>query len=122
MAEHCHLVKENVTNYDNNQTRFLVLSHKAEPRLPELNYKTTLVVRNEDDCPGVLGNIVNSFAKLKVNLTSIMSRPTKSQFGQYHFFIDIDGHQLDDNIKQALSEIGRQYPVTVIGSYVKAEV
>jgi prephenate dehydratase len=114
------LINKNVTNYENNQTRFLVLTKKSQPRLEGALYKTTLVVKNENDCPGVLGNIVNAFASKKVNLTSIMSRPTKSQFGKYHFFIDIDGHQLDGNISAALEQIKAQYPVTVIGSYIKA--
>ena len=122
MAGQNSLIKKNVTNYENNQTRFLVFSNKPQARLLDKHYKTTLVVKNEKDCPGVLGNIVNAFAKQKVNLTSIMSRPTKSQFGKYHFFIDVDGHQLDENIKQALAQIKSQYPVTVIGSYIKAEV
>lgn len=113
-------IKDNVTNYENNQTRFLVLTKKAQPRLENEEYKTTLVVKNENDCPGVLGNIVNAFASEKVNLTSIMSRPTKSHFGKYHFFIDIDGHQQDDNVNAALAKIKAGYPVTLIGSYIKA--
>lgn len=121
LVEDNYLLKENVTNYKNNQTRFLVISNQSQPRLLDKQYKTSLVVKNENDCPGVLGNIVNAFAEKKVNLTSIMSRPTKSQFGQYHFFIDIDGHQLDNNVEQALLQIKSQYPVTVIGSYIKAE-
>ena len=115
-----YLVQENVTNYENNQTRFLVLAKQEQSRLQGQNYKTTLVVKNENDCPGVLGNIVNAFASEKVNLTSIMSRPTKSHFGKYHFFIDIDGHQLDSNISASLAKIKAQYPVTIIGSYIKA--
>jgi prephenate dehydratase len=122
MAGKNYFVKENVTNYENNQTRFLVLSGKEQPRLADKVYKTTIVVRNDNDCPGVLGNIVNAFAKQKVNLTSIMSRPTKSQFGKYHFFIDIDGHQEDENIKHAFELIRSEYPLTIIGSYIKAEV
>jgi prephenate dehydratase len=122
IADKNSLIQPNVTNYENNQTRFLVLSDKPQARLPDQHYKTTLVVKNDKDCPGVLGNIVNAFAKQKVNLTSIMSRPTKSQFGKYHFFIDVDGHQLDENIKRALAQIKSQHPVTVIGSYIKAEV
>jgi len=114
------LIKTNVTNYENNQTRFLILTKQAQPRLADKAYKTTLVVKNDNDCPGVLGNIVNAFASQKVNLTSIMSRPTKSQFGKYHFFIDIDGHQLDENISVSLKQISAEYPVTVIGSYIKA--
>jgi prephenate dehydratase len=121
LADKNSLILNNVTNYENNQTRFLVLSNKPQPRLLNKHYKTTLVVKNDRDCPGVLGNIVNAFAKQQVNLTSIMSRPTKSQFGKYHFFIDVDGHQLDENIKLALAQIKSQYPVSVIGSYVKAE-
>jgi prephenate dehydratase len=122
MADKDSLIKENVTNYENNKTRFLVLSSQPQARFPDKDYKTTVVVRNDKDCPGVLGNIVNAFAKQKVNLTSIMSRPTKSQFGKYHFFIDIDGHQEDEKIKLALEQIKSQYPLTVIGSYIKAEV
>ncbi|MCP4320457.1 MAG: ACT domain-containing protein [Psychromonas sp.] len=115
-----YLIQENVTNYENNQTRFLVLAKQQQTRLQSGDYKTTVVVKDESDCPGVLGNIVNAFASEKVNLTSIMSRPTKSQFGKYHFYIDIDGHQLDKNISASLEQIKAQYPVTVIGSYIKA--
>ncbi len=122
IADKNSLVKKNVADYKNNQTRFLVLSNKPQARLADQHYKTTLVVKNDKDCPGVLGNIVNAFARQKVNLTSIMSRPTKSQFGKYHFFIDVDGHQLDENIKLALEQIKSQYSVTVIGSYIKAEI
>lgn len=120
MAKNQTLIRENVTNYENNQTRFLVLTNKPQRRLAEQQYKTSLVVKNEKDSPGVLGNIVAAFAQQKVNLTSIMSRPTKSEFGKYHFFIDIDGHQEDPNVYQALQQIMTQHPVTVIGSYIKA--
>jgi prephenate dehydratase len=120
MVNRHFLINKNVTNYENNQTRFLVLSKQSQPRLENALYKTSLVVKNETDCPGVLGNIVNAFASKKVNLTSIMSRPTKLQFGKYHFFIDVDGHQCDENIAAALEQIKAQYPVTVIGSYIKA--
>ena len=110
---------ENVTNYENNQTRFLLISTEASDYQAGKNYKTTLVVRNEDDQPGALSHIVNAFAAQKINLTSIMSRPTKSQFGHYHFFIDVDGHQQDGHLKSALKQIRKKHPVTVIGSYLR---
>jgi len=119
-ANDATLINKDVTNYANNQTRFLVLSETAQARIEGKEYKTTLVVNNKQDCPGVLGNIVSAFALQKVNLTSIMSRPTRSQIGNYHFFIDIDGHQEDDHIAVALSQIQASYAVTVIGSYIKA--
>jgi len=119
-ASDAKLVDNDVTNYANNQTRFLVLSEKSQDRIQDKQYKTTLVVNNKQDCPGVLGHIVNAFALQKVNLTSIMSRPTRSQIGNYHFFIDVDGHQEDTHIAAALEQIQQQYAVTVIGSYIKA--
>lgn len=114
-------IRENVTDYENNQTRFLVLGKEIQPRLKMGEYKTTLVVKNEDDHPGLLSNIVNAFSSEKINLTSIMSRPTKSQFGKYHFFIDIDGHKEDADISRALQSIKNQHPLKVIGSYLKAK-
>lgn len=119
-ATEASIVDNDVTNYANNQTRFLVLSETPQARIQDKEYKTTLVVNNKQDCPGVLGSIVSAFAMQKVNLTSIMSRPTRSQIGNYHFFIDIDGHQEDQHIASALAEIQAQYAVTVIGSYIKA--
>jgi len=119
-AAEATIVDNDVTNYANNQTRFLVLSETPQARVQGKEYKTTLVVNNKQDCPGVLGSIVSAFAMQKVNLTSIMSRPTRSQIGNYHFFIDIDGHQEEQHIAAALSEIQAQYAVTVIGSYIKA--
>jgi len=119
-ANDARLVNNDVTNYANNQTRFLVLSETSLARIQDKQYKTTLVVNNKQDCPGVLGHIVSAFALQKVNLTSIMSRPTRSQIGNYHFFIDVDGHQEDSHIAAALEQIQQQYTVTVIGSYIKA--
>ena len=119
-ANDATLVNNNVTNYENNQTRFLVLCERPQDRIQDKQYKTTLVVNNKQDCPGVLGHIVSAFALQKVNLTSIMSRPTRSQIGNYHFFIDVDGHQKDAHIAAALQQIQKQYTVTVIGSYIKA--
>ena len=119
-ANDVKLVDTNVTNYANNQTRFLVMSETPLARIPGKHYKTTLVVNNKQDCPGVLGNIVSAFTLQEVNLTSIMSRPTRSQIGNYHFFIDVDGHQEDEYLAKALAEIKAQYTVTVVGSYIKA--
>lgn len=120
LASDAKLVNNEVTNYANNQTRFLVIAKTPQARLPGKQYKTTLVVNNKQDCPGVLGHIVNAFALQKVNLTSIMSRPTRSQIGNYHFFIDVEGHQEEEHIAAALKQIDAQYAVTVIGSYIKA--
>ncbi|RJG37547.1 prephenate dehydratase [Motilimonas pumila] len=111
------LVIDNVTDYAHNQTRFLVLGRAPKPYDENVPYKTTLVVRDDHDKPGVLGSIITAFSNRKINMTSIMSRPTKSQLGKYHFFIDIEGHCTHPDIAQAIAQINAAYRVKVLGSY-----
>ncbi|MDO6528122.1 prephenate dehydratase [Motilimonas sp. 1_MG-2023] len=113
---------DNVTDFAHNQTRFLVLGKQPQKIDPALAYKTTLVVRDDHDKPGVLGSIVTALSDRRINMTSIMSRPTKSQLGKYHFFIDIEGHCEQDNIAAAIAQINLSYQVKVLGSYQAAVV
>ncbi len=110
-------VLENVTDYANNQTRFLVLGKSSGIKVANASYKTSLVVRDDLDKPGVLGSIITAFTNRGINMTSIMSRPTKAQLGKYHFFIDIEGHREQREIDDALAEICLSYAVKVLGSY-----
>lgn len=114
-------VVENITDYKDNQTRFLLLC--AEPLLEYSGnsalYKTSIVVLFENDHPGYLENILNKFATQGINLTSIVSRPTRKTFGKYHFFIDLDGHQEDVNIKSALFDIQKKFKLKILGSYLR---
>ncbi|SHE64643.1 prephenate dehydratase domain-containing protein [Vibrio gazogenes] len=116
-------VVENVNDYENNQTRFLVFAaqHYPETYDPEAAYKTSLIVVDEHDHPGFLGEILTSFSRRKINLTSIISRPTCTQFGKYYFFIDLDGHLRDPAVAAALNEIEAISKVKRLGAYLKAD-
>jgi prephenate dehydratase len=115
------LVINDVNDYKNNETRFLVFTKNAAVCQKELDleYKTSVIVMDENDHPGFLGEVLLSFSNRKINLTSIMSRPTRQTFGKYHFFIDFDGHVDDINIAQALAEIAGNCKVKLLGSYPK---
>jgi len=115
-------VVENINDYSNNQTRFLLFAAQPNESVKDSSaeYKTTLIVLDDDDQPGYLEGILSKFTKREINLTSIASRPTRQQFGKYHFFIDLDGHQQDENVEAALAEIKQNYKVRVLGSYPKA--
>lgn len=113
---------DNVTDFSHNQTRFLVLGKQPQKINPALAYKTTLVVRDDHDRPGVLGSIITALSDRRINMTSIMSRPTKSQLGKYHFFIDIEGHCEQNNIAAAIEQINASYQVKVLGSYQAAVI
>lgn len=116
------LVLENINDFPNNQTRFLVLAKENHycPDCTSPGCKTSLVVINDADHPGLLERILSSFSKQRINLMAITSRPTKAQFGSYHFFIGLAGSQNDIRVKNALEEIGRISRVKVLGSYERA--
>jgi prephenate dehydratase len=115
------LILEDINDYKNNETRFLVLAKERVLPVKQHNtdYKTSIIVMDENDHPGFLGEVLLSFSSRKINLTSIMSRPTRQTFGKYHFFIDFDGHVEDKTITLALSEIKLNCKVKVLGSYPK---
>ncbi len=116
------LIVDNINDFENNKTRFLVFSkrQRVTDKKEFVDYKTSIIVLNDDDHPGLLESILSSFSKRNINLTSIASRPTRQMFGRYHFFMGFAGHINDDNVTEALHEIGRKNKIKIMGSYPKA--
>ena len=51
-------------------------------------------------------------------MTRIESRPARNKLGKYIFFIDIEGHREDDDIKDALTMVKRKTSFfKFLGSY-----
>ncbi|WP_292377547.1 prephenate dehydratase [Methanosarcina sp. UBA289] len=81
-------------------------------------FKTSIIVYLEKDRPGALYEILGAFAKNKINLTRIESRPSKKELGDYYFYIDFEGHTSDALIIETLNEIkGKIDTLKVLGSY-----
>ncbi|MCP4323875.1 MULTISPECIES: prephenate dehydratase domain-containing protein [Alteromonadales] len=109
-----------VNDYDNNQTRFLALTKNPAKTTPWLANKTSIIVLDDDDHPGLLGEVLQSFSSRGINLTNIISRPTRRMFGKYHFFIEFEGNKQDANVAAALKEVGKRNKVKMLGSYKAA--
>ncbi|WP_052643340.1 prephenate dehydratase [Syntrophotalea carbinolica] len=64
------LVVENINDFKKNQTRFLALSNntRASEQIGGEEYKTSIVVLDDKDRPGLLSEILNSFSKRTINL------------------------------------------------------
>jgi prephenate dehydratase len=116
------LVREGVNDYPNNQTRFFVLARESgePPRCTSPGCKTSLIILNDEDHPGLLEKILSCFSRQHINLLAITSRPTKEQFGRYHFFVGLAGSTGDLRVKNAIEELGRFSRVKVLGSYDRA--
>ncbi|WP_296970454.1 ACT domain-containing protein, partial [Tepidanaerobacter sp. EBM-38] len=68
--------------------------------------------------PGSLFKCLKVFAQQQLNLTKIESRPSKRILGEYIFFIEVEGHRLDEPLKTALVELKQLTGFCkVLGSY-----
>lgn len=114
-------IVENVNDFQDNKTRFLVLSKNGiGDKKSDVQYKSSVIVLDDNDRPGLLEGVLSSFSKRGINLTSIISRPTKKEFGKYHFFIDFDGSINESEVESAILEIKSNNKLKFLGSYPKA--
>jgi prephenate dehydratase len=124
------LVRENVQDRNDNETRFVWLARAEEtppippplrrPRDGESARKTSLVFWGAGaDSPGWLVRCLNEFARREINLTKIESRPRRERLGHYMFFVDVDGGvESQQGVSDAIAgvrEICEE--VRVLGSY-----
>ena len=110
------ILKSNIQDTDNNETRFVVVSKKEHE--PTGKDKTSIIFSIYEDKPGELYNILGIFQKNNINLTKIESRPSKKGLGKYLFFVDFYGHKNDELIQDIINEIDKNtYFLKVLGSY-----
>ncbi len=114
------VLENGLADRPDNQTRFvLVAADRITP--PTGHDKTSLVVYQRSDVPGSLIGILQEFAARAINLTSLQSRPTKSNLGQYCFLLDCEGHVADEIVADALRNLSMKTArVKFLGSYPSA--
>ncbi len=110
----------NIADRADNKTRFVLVG--ADGIAPPTGHdKTSLVVYQQSDVPGSLIGILQEFAARAINLTSLQSRPTKANLGQYCFLLDCQGHIADEVVADALRNLSiKTARVKCLGSYPSA--
>ena len=109
------VVEGNIEDHVNNMTRFLVIGDQ-EPQ-PSGDDKTSIVFSVKDEV-GILHRMLEPFAKDRINLTKIESRPLKQRPWEYLFFLDIEGHMKESRIQRAIKKLERRCLfIKVLGSY-----
>jgi prephenate dehydratase len=105
-----------------NYTRFIVIKKRTKPfTLVSLNQEKIhllLCIIPQNDYPGLLYEILKHFALYQVNLSSIISRPTKKKMGTYNFFVEI-GIETEkiQMLNQCLDEIKNNVEMMIFGEY-----
>jgi chorismate mutase/prephenate dehydratase len=109
------VVATNIEDYSHNITRFLVIG--AQDSRASGADKTSLVFSVKDE-PGVLHRMLEPFAKSRINLTKIESRPIKDKPWEYMFFIDFKGHKDEGRVKRAIQNLEKNCLfLKILGSY-----
>tara|TARA_Y100001934_G_scaffold198924_1_gene234415 strand:- start:1518 stop:2627 length:1110 start_codon:yes stop_codon:yes gene_type:complete len=112
------ILSRKIEDLSNNTTRFLVVGREQVG--PSGNDKTSIMVSTHNR-PGALYKLLEPFHRHNVMLTKIETRPSKTGMWSYVFFIDFEGHQQDDVIRDVLAEIDADaLEVKMLGSYPRA--
>lgn len=114
------VIKENIGDYQMNQTRFYFVSAKNET--PEDIVKSSICFQLRDDRPGGLLEIMELFRDKGINLTKIESRPAKHQLGRYIFIIDCEENLYAESNREVLEKIKeRSTKVKLLGAFAKIQ-
>jgi chorismate mutase / prephenate dehydratase len=112
-------LEENIEDHPDNMTRFTAVG-KRQAR-PTGDDKTSILFFLADR-PGALYKALGSLADKGINITRIESRPMKTRNWEYLFFMDIEGHEQDGRVGDALKEMEKQCVLLKrLGSYPKGE-
>ena len=110
-----------IADHGSNQTRFVLVGKQHIPP-PTGHDRTALVVYQRADQPGSLISILQEFAARRINLSNLLSRPTKrGGLGDYCFIVYAEGHVADELLADAMRSLhSKQGAVKFLGSYPAA--
>ena len=110
------VLAKSIEDSKHNVTRFLVIGRTIKVR-PTGNDKTSILFSIKDKV-GALHDILTPFKRYSINLTKIESRPSKLRAWEYYFFVDMEGHFMDEKVKKALAVLKKNCAYfKVLGSY-----
>lgn len=111
------ILKSNISDVDNNTTRFVIVGSKIENDSSQNKISIVLSTLHKS---GSLFKVIENFSRYDINMLKIQSRPIKSKRWEYFFFIDFEGNLADDNVQRAISNIKENcIYFKVIGNYEK---
>lgn len=111
------IVAQGIADGPANSTRFLLLSREPYPSRGD---KTSIIFTTAHQA-GRLFNVLRLFAEAEINLTRIASMPSRSDPGNYSFFLDFEGDMQDPHVARVFQDLD-QTGITMkcLGSYPAA--
>jgi chorismate mutase / prephenate dehydratase len=113
------ILEEDIEDHPDNMTRFTAI---GKGRTAPTGKDKTSILFVLSDKPGSLYLALGALAEKGINMTRIESRPMKTRNWEYLFFTDIEGHEQDAVVNEALKEMGKHCVLLKrLGSYPKGE-
>lgn len=117
----CAVLREGVEDVAGNETRFVWLAAQPASRTAAPGKTSVVFWGAGSGEPGWLVGCLSEFASRGVNLTRIESRPSREGLGRYRFFLDLEGWDSEEPVREAVVAVARHVErVRVLGSYEAA--
>lgn len=114
------ILAQHIEDMPFNYTRFFLLG-KTDP--PRNDPSKTSIIFTTRHVPGALHSILKELADRGLNLTKIESRPRRNRPWHYRFFVDFEGHEDDEIVKDAMLGILKHSSfLQILGSYPMAKI
>ncbi len=123
---HAQILAEGIESNPQNFTRFFVMARpdrrKGIPvRSRRKGLKTSILFRTTNK-PGALFHALEAFAKARIDLTKIESRPIVGRPWEYSFYLDFLGDRNSPPVRRALASLTMvAESLRIFGSYPRAE-
>jgi prephenate dehydratase len=114
------VLREHMEDNPENYTRFLLLGPLS--KTSDAANKLSVVFQTAHR-PGALFHALGPFARRKINLMKIESRPIPGRPWEYRFYLDLQASALDPEASAAIAELETlALNLRILGSYVSAEI
>ena len=117
-----NLTIPHVADSKSNETRFFIVSKKKIMDELKSEVEASIVITAKHDRPGILFDILKCFHDLNINLKSIMSRPMKTEMGQYRFYFECSLFKDDIDLLEMLKDMfknNQDFILQILGVYNK---
>ncbi|WP_251360091.1 prephenate dehydratase [Kangiella sp. TOML190] len=116
------ILQAGINNYQENYTRFLLVSRKEIQVPAKIPAKTSIVLTTKQQA-GSLADCLLILKNHQINMTKIESRPISSKPWQEMFYIDFEGNTEDMDIEKMLYELERTaHQIKVLGCYPQHDI
>jgi len=114
------ILAKNIETTKDNHTKFVVVGSKLDENFlkkTNLQKHNTLLLISVYDRIGILRDILNIFAKRKINLSALHSIPSNYRPWDYFFFLEVEQPYTSPHLKKALKELPLYCPyIRIVGA------